>query len=123
MGAVTVASARPSKLSGRDGVPPSAFAFDDESERHQDGGPATFLQRSASGRLPPAYKSWDEESNDMSSVASHSQFHFQSGAASGGGAIPSGASSAAGSLEPVPPPPPPPEQRQYPRDVKRPIPS
>ncbi|KAH9846431.1 hypothetical protein C2E23DRAFT_949568 [Lenzites betulinus] len=31
-----------------------------DGERHEDGGPAAALQRSASGRLPPAYRrSWD----------------------------------------------------------------
>ena len=117
-----VGSSQPSKFAGREGIPPSVFAHDDEDERHQDGGPVTFLQRSASGRLPPAYQSWDEEPNDMSVVGEQSQ--PESGAASSVGAIPSGEPSAAGSSEPaLLPPPPPPEQRQYPRDVKRPNPS
>ena len=58
----------------------------------------------------------------MSVVGEQSQ--PESGAASSVGAIPSGEPSAAGSSEPaLLPPPPPPEQRQYPRDVKRPNPS
>lgn len=32
----------------------------EDVDRHEDGGPVPFLQRSASGRLPPAYReSWD----------------------------------------------------------------
>ncbi|KAI1789404.1 hypothetical protein LXA43DRAFT_893016 [Ganoderma leucocontextum] len=114
---VTTGSARPSKFSGRNGHPPPSFPFDEDKDRHKDGGPVPFLHRSASGRLPPAYQSWDDEPSDVVSAMSHSQ----SGTASSIGAVPSGAS-AAGYSEPVQPPPPP-EQRQYPRDVKRPIPS
>ena len=124
--AASTVSSRPSKFSGRDGLPPpSAYGFDEDVERHQDGGPATFLQRSASGRLPPAYQSWDEEPNDVSSAASTSQYNqSHSGAGSSVGVDPYGAASVAGSSEPsVPPPLPPlPGSQQYPRDVKRPLP-
>ncbi|PIL35213.1 hypothetical protein GSI_03003 [Ganoderma sinense ZZ0214-1] len=120
-GAASVISGRPSKFAGREG--PSAYGFDEDFERHQDGGPATFLHRSASGRLPPAYQSWDEEPNDMSSAASMSQYQPHSVVGSSVGVDPYGAASVAGSTEPVVPPPPLPEPQQYPRDVKRPLPS
>ena len=31
-------------------------------ERHEDAGPVALIQRSTSGRLPPAYRSWDTNS-------------------------------------------------------------
>ena len=41
---------------------PSGSGSGDDGERHEDGGPVPSLQRSNSGRLPPAYRaSWDAQ--------------------------------------------------------------
>ncbi len=37
----------------------SSAAFSDDALRHEDGGPVFGLYRSPSGRLPPAYRSWE----------------------------------------------------------------
>ena len=40
---------------------PGSPTSEADTERHEDAGPVPFLQRSTSGRLPPAYRSWDTD--------------------------------------------------------------
>ncbi|KAI0629851.1 hypothetical protein C8Q77DRAFT_1234441 [Trametes polyzona] len=44
-------------------VPQSTSGSDSEGLRHTDAGVIIPLSRSASGRLPPAYRSWEDDSN------------------------------------------------------------
>ncbi|KAI1789396.1 hypothetical protein LXA43DRAFT_1062907 [Ganoderma leucocontextum] len=67
----------PGSHSGLSTVPSSAV-FPEHPFRHEDGGPVFGLSRSASGRLPPAYRSW-ERGTDFGSNSG-------SGSASGEGA-------------------------------------
>lgn len=117
-------SSRPSKF----GPPPPSYPAQDveEAERHEDGGPVPYLQRSASGRLPPAYRqSWDVDADadvnvDVGGgpIEEFGEGIGGAGAGAGPGAVSElgsvqGSSVAgAGHFSPVSPPPP------LPRDVK-----
>ncbi|KAI0743460.1 hypothetical protein C8Q80DRAFT_1181274 [Daedaleopsis nitida] len=54
------------------GTLPSTFSPIEELPRHADAGPVVQLVRSPSGRLPPAYRSWDQSVRaNAGSVQSH----------------------------------------------------
>ncbi|KAI0683053.1 hypothetical protein C8Q76DRAFT_762999 [Earliella scabrosa] len=106
------ASTRPSKFR----APPSYGGYplsspEPESEldadRHEDAGPAPHLQRSASGRLPPAYRrSWDA-TDAAPPLVEVAESETQQGSSSYSGQ--------AEQVRPLPIP------QQYPRDVKAPL--
>ncbi|KAI0754640.1 hypothetical protein C8Q80DRAFT_1266231 [Daedaleopsis nitida] len=77
-----VGSARPSRF-----APPSSFASQTiDGERHEDGGPAVHLQRSASGRLPPAYRDeWEGSDAGPAPLGSPGSGEGRSGYGFGGG--------------------------------------
>ncbi|TBU22866.1 hypothetical protein BD311DRAFT_113728 [Dichomitus squalens] len=52
-------------------IPPSTLS-PDESLRHDDAGPIAELSRSPSGRLPPAYRSWEQATGTGSNSGSAS---------------------------------------------------
>ena len=86
------------------GSPSNEFSL----ERHEDAGPVPFLQRSASGRLPPAYRSW-EQAQEPEEPMPGSELGSSNGASSVGGAQTSESGAA---LQPLRP--------QYLGDVKTP---
>ena len=85
----------------------SGYGGGDGSERHADGGPVPSLQRSASGRLPPAYRSWEAGAPEEGGAAS--EVGTSHGGSSAGG--PSTSESGSAPLAPL----------RYPRDVKMPL--
>ncbi|TBU39129.1 hypothetical protein BD309DRAFT_970393 [Dichomitus squalens] len=98
-----------SKFAGVDGYPQSPPALDEEGERHADAGPVPQLQRSASGRLPPAYRSWEDEPNEL-----EPEPQWDGPSVTG---VPYAAAASSSDAAPLPQTP---LSPQYPADVKRP---
>ncbi|KAI0364084.1 hypothetical protein BV20DRAFT_956960 [Pilatotrama ljubarskyi] len=95
----------PEQYAGKWSSPRSADGNDD---RHEDAGPVPALQRSASGRLPPAYRhSWDAEEPP---AVPPPEYPPHTGSESGGQSASSGVAST-------------PRSPPRARDVKRPFPS